>query len=128
MTLTSAHQRKVLASVTLGCWPLAFFAGVVHACGLDGELGALPQVVSASTDTPGQGANDAGCGQARADNLPVLAKLPLVQNQPDKQAVPLPPSLGAPLPARVTPPLSPLHRRPWPSGASLNTHYVRLAL
>ena len=129
MALLGTRQRHVLASITLGCWLFAVFAGVVHACGLDGEFGHSQQAVSASTDTPRQGADDAapGCEQFCADNLPVLAKIQLVADQPGEQAL-LPFSLYQPLLARVAFVPSPLHRpRPTP-GVALNTRYVRLAL
>jgi hypothetical protein len=112
----------------LGCWLFAFFVAVAHACGPDEGLYPSRQVLSASADTPCQSANDAGCGQFSAENLPVPAKLQLVQDQRGEQALLLPPSLGGQLMARLSPAPSRLHRAPLPSAASLNTRYVRLAL
>jgi hypothetical protein len=130
MALFNAHQLKVLTSVTLGCWLFAIFVGVVHACGLDGELGHTQQVVAASIDSQRQGDDDAhpGCEQFCADNLPVLAKLQAVQDQPGGQALLLPSFVGEPLLARMASVPSPLHRPHPPPGIALNTRFVRLAL
>lgn len=127
MALISAHG-KVLASVTLGCSLFAFFVGVAYACGLGGGLYPSRQVLSDSTDMPCQSANAAGYGQLCAENLPMVAKLQLVRHQPGGQALLLSASLGEPLLSRDTPAPSPLQRPHPPSGASLNTRYVRLAL
>ena len=130
MALFNAHQRKILTSVTLGCWLFAFFVGVVHACGLDGELGRSQQVVAASIDSQRHGDDDAhpGCEQCCADNLPVLVKLQSVQDQPGGQALLLPPFVVDPLLARMASVPSPLHRPHPPPGIALNTRFVRLAL
>jgi hypothetical protein len=130
MALFNAHQRKVLTSVTLGCWLFAFVVGIVHACGLDGERGRSQQVVAASIDSqrPGDGDVHSGCEQFCADNLPVLAKLQSVQDQPGGQALLLPPFVGEPLLARMASVPSPLRRPHSPPDIALNTRFVRLAL
>jgi hypothetical protein len=129
MSLLNTHQRKVVTSVTLGCWLFAFFVGVVHACGLEQALGHSQQVVAALTDSQGQGDEDAlpSCEQFCADDVPVLAKLQSVQDQPGGHALP-PPSLGDPLLVRVAAVPSPLHRPHPPPGVALITRFVRLAL
>lgn len=130
MALFSAHQRKVLTSVTLGCWLFALSVGVVHACGLDGELGHPQRAVTASTDSEDQGDDDAhpGCERFCADNLLLLAKLQSVQDQPAGQALLLAPFVGEPLLAWMAPVPSPLHRPHPPPGIAVNTRFVRLAL
>jgi hypothetical protein len=130
MALFNAHQRKILTSVTLGCWLFALFVGVVHACGLDGELGRSHHVVAVSIDSQRHGDGDAhpGCQQFCADNVPVLAKLQSVQDQPGGQALLLLPFMGEPLLARMASVPSPLHRPHPPPGIALNTRFVRLAL
>jgi hypothetical protein len=128
MALFNVHQRKVLTSVTLGCWLFALFVGVVHACGLDGELDRSQHVVAASIDSHRQSDAHPGCQQCCADNLPVLVKLQSVQDQPGGQALLLPPFVGEPLLARMASVPSPLHRPHPPPGIALNTRFVRLAL
>jgi hypothetical protein len=130
MALFNVHQRKVLTSVILGCWLFALFVGVVHACGLDGELGRSQHVVAATIDSQrhGDGDTDPGCQQCCADNLPVLVKLQSVQDQPGGQALLLPPFVSEPLLARMASVPSPLHRPHPPPGIALNTRFVRLAL
>lgn len=130
MARFNAHQRKILTSVTLGCWVFALFVGVVHACGLDEALGHSQQMVSASIDSHGQGDDDAGTGCERfcADNLPVLAKLQMVQDQPGGQALISPLRVGEPLFARMTAATSRLDRPHPPPGIALNIRFVRLAL
>jgi hypothetical protein len=129
MALFNAHHRKALTSVALGCWLFAFFAGVVHACGLDGRPGHSQRVAAASIDGQCQGDDDAhpGCEQFCADNLPVLAKQS-VQDQPGGQALLVLPFVDKPLLARMASVPSPLHRPHPPPGIALNTRFVRLAL
>jgi len=129
MALLNAHQRKVLTAIALGSWLFAFFVGVVHACGIDAESGLLQQTVSISADSQDQDDEDAlpGCEQFCADDLPLLAKLQSVQDQPGGYVLPLP-SSGAPILARVISASSPLHRRYPPPGIALITRFVRLAL
>jgi len=129
MFLLNAHQRRVVTSVTLGCWLFAFFVGVVHACGLDETLGHSQEVVTVSANSQVQGDDAAvpGCEQFCAADLPLLAKVQSVQDQPGGHALP-PPSLGEPLLVRVAWVPSPVHRPHPPPGIALITHYVRLAL
>ena len=132
MAILNAHQRKALTSLILGCWLFAFFLGVVHACGLDGEPAGSQQVVAAAVDSQDQGDGDthSGCRSFCADNLPVLAKVQSAQDQPVGPAPLVPPFAGEPLlaPVASAPVRSPLHWRNPPPGVSLNTRYVRLAL
>jgi hypothetical protein len=129
----SARHGLRLACCALpsdGCRRISLSTSVVHACGLDGELGHSQQVVAASIDSQRQGDDDAhpGCEQFCADNLPVLAKLQSVQDQPGGQALLLTPFVGEPLLARMASVPSPLHRPHPPLGIALNTRFVRLAL
>ena len=121
MALFNVHQRKVLTPVILGCWLFALFVGVVHACGLDGELGRSQHVVATSIDSQrhGDGDADPGCQQCCADNVPVLVKLQSVQDQPGGQALLLPPFVVVPLLARMASGPSPLHRLHPPPGIAL---------
>jgi hypothetical protein len=128
MALLSARQRKVLTSVTLGCWLFAFFVGVVHACGLDEDLGRSQRVVAASIDNQGDDDARLGCERFCADNLPVLAKLQSVQDQPGGQTLLLLPFSDEPLLAGMASTPSLLHRPHPPPGIALNTRFVRLAL
>jgi hypothetical protein len=125
----NAHQRKFVASLALGGWLFAFFVGVVHACGFDAEPGPLQQTVIVSPCSHDQGDKGAlpDCKQFCADDLPVLAKLQSIQDQPGGNAL-LPPSSDESLLVRVAWVQSPLHRvYPLPDIA-LNTRFVRLAL
>jgi len=129
MSLLTAHRRKVVTSVTLGCWLFAFFVGVVHACVLDEALGHTHQVVIVATDNRDIGDDHAvpGCEQFCATDVPVLAKLQSVQDQPGGHALPLP-FLDEPLLVRVASVPSPPHRPHPPPGVALITRFVRLAL
>jgi hypothetical protein len=129
MALFKAHQRKALTSVTLGCWLFALFVGVVHACGLDGELVPLQQAAAVSTNAHDQCGSDAppGCERFCTGDLPLLAKIQSVQDQPGGHAI-LAPMFGEPLWPRVVAVPSPLFRtRPAP-GIYLIARSVRLAL
>ena len=130
MTFFRARQKRIFASMALGCWLFAMFIGVVHACSLDGENGYLQDDMTASTICPGPGDDDtaAGCAQFCAGNLPVLAKIQPIADQSSEQALLLPPSFVEALPAPVTPAPLALHRLDSPPGIALNTRYVRLAL
>ena len=125
----NAHQRKVVASLALGGWLFAFFVGVAHACGLDAGLGAAHHAVTVSAvgQNPCDGDALPGCKQFCADDLPVLAKLQSIQDQPGGSAL-LPPSSGEPLLVRVAWVHSPLHRLYPPPDIAPNTRFVRLAL
>lgn len=129
MALVNAHQRKVLTSVTLGCWLFALFVGVAHACGLDAALSPLHHAVTVSVGSQDQGDEDAllGCEQFCADDLPVVAKLQLVQDHPGGHALPLP-SLGEPLIIRVAWAPSLARRLDPPPDIAPNIRFVRLAL
>ena len=131
MALFNAHRRKVLTSVTLGCWLFAFVVGIVHACGLDGEPAGSQHVIAASIDSRGcQGDGDthSGCKTFCAESVPVLAKGQSAQDQPVGPALLLQPLAAVPLLAPVASVPSPLQRRNPPPGVFLNTRYVRLAL
>jgi hypothetical protein len=129
MVTFNAHQRKVVASVALGCWLFAFFVGVVYACGLDEGLGYSQQVVTASSENQVGGDEDAlpGCERFCAEK-PVLAKLQAVQDQPEGQTLLFARFSGGSLlpPFASTP--STVHRLYPPPGIALNTRFVRLAL
>jgi hypothetical protein len=131
MALFSALQRKVLTSVTLGCWLFAFFVGVVHACVLNGELGHSQQVVSISIDSQGLDDHDAhpGCEQFCAENVPVLAQASSVAGQSGEQALlPSPPRWCVSRWVSTASPAVAMHRPHPPPGVALNTRFVRLAL
>ncbi|SRR6266567_4017144 len=130
MALFRARQKYLFASIALGCWLFAVFIGVVHACGLDGQFRSLREGVTASATGPSQGDDDTapGCEQFCAGNLPVLAKIQPVADQPGEQAVLLPLFFAEPLLAPVTAAPLALHRLRSPPGIALNTCFVRLAL
>lgn len=126
----NAHQRKVVASVALGCWLFAFLVGVVYACGPDEALGYSQQVVMASSENQAEGDEDAvpGCERFCSENMPVLAKLQAVQDQPEGQTLLFARFSGGSLLPPIASTPSTVHRLYPPPGIALNTRFVRLAL
>jgi len=118
-----------LASVTLGCWAFAFFVGVLQACGLHEALGDARHVEAASVDSHDHRDDvDPGCEGVFADDVPLLAKLTSVQDQPGGQAFVAPSRAGMPLPLAVLTASAILHRPRPPPGIAAYTLFVRLAL
>src|SRR5829696_4421136 len=98
MALLRQHRRKVVATVTLGCWLFALFVGVVHACGLDGTLSHPQASITASIADAVQGDDHVvpGCERFCADDVPVLAKVQSTNDQPSVQPLLLPTFLSQP--------------------------------
>lgn len=132
MSCFNAHRRKVITSVTLGCWLFAFFIGVVHACGQEVALDHARHggsSVMASTDSQSHDDRDVApyCEQFCIDDTPVLTSPQSGQDQPQSHAHP-PPSTGDPLWVRVFSVPPPLYRPHPPPGIALITLFGRLAL
>ena len=125
----NAHQRKVWASIALGCWLFAFLVGVVHACGLDEALGDSQHFVTASSENQVGGDENAlpGCERFCTEK-PLLAKLQTVQDQPGGQTPLFARFVGEPFLAPIASIPPTLHRPHPPPGIALNTRFVRLAL
>ena len=124
------RYRKPLSAVIAACWLFALVVSVVHACGLDADLGYASQAMAMTMSGPG-GADDGappGCAQFCAENLPLVAKLKLVQDQPSAQPM-LNSSLAVePLLTVVTPVASLLRSTDPPPAIAVYTRFVRLAL
>jgi hypothetical protein len=129
MSFLNTRQRKVVTSVALGCWLFAFFVGVIHACGLNEGIDHSQQASAIVIDCQSQGDDDGvpDCERFCANNLPVLAKLQSVQDQPGGTALPAP-FLGQPFLVRLGTLPPALHRSHPPPAVALITRFVRLAL
>jgi hypothetical protein len=128
MAVFNARQRKIVTSVALGCWLLAFVVGVIHACGLDEAIGHTHQGVTVSTGSQGGDADaEPGCDQFCANDIPLLAKPQPGQDQPMAPAV-LPHFLGEPLLVRTSSVPPSLQRQHPPPDVALIIRFVRLAL
>lgn len=124
------RQRKPLAAMVIGCWLFALFVSVANACGFNADLAqtarAEAMAMSGQPDTDESGSP--ACKQFCADDLPVLAKIKLVQDQASAQALPVSPLSVAPVLAGGLNAVPPLRSRQPPPGIALNIRFVRLAL
>ena len=74
------------------------------------------------------GSASPGCRQFCADDLPVLAKIKGIQDQPTGQPILLSTYLDVPLPIRVKPTARRLQSPDPPSGIAINIRFARLTL
>ena len=77
------RQRKLIISVSLGCWLFAFFLGVVNACEVAGELAASHR--TATHDHDHGDSTTTGCEHFCADNPPISAKAKTFWDQGGEQ-------------------------------------------
>lgn len=128
-TTPHANPRKTLATIMLGCWLFAFFAGVVHACGLAEHPAPPSPSNSAASCLHGHGNEHSvpGCKQFRANDSPLLAQPQSLQDPPGSPLF-FPATLFEARWARaLSAPRLPLHPHP-PRGVAHRTRLVRLAL
>ena len=124
------RKRTGLAALCFAVWFFSFAVGAAHACGVlpvDHEHAAVSFALRASAE-PTDSNGDAACVKFCADDVPLVAKLTAVQDQPSGQALLLPALLSKPLLTGVAPVASLSHRPRPPPGIALNTRFVRLAL
>lgn len=128
MTFARRHRRSV-ASLVLGMWLLAMFVGIANAC-LPGQGAAAHPAAHQSMamgDHHQDGSAPPDCAQFCNDDLPLFAKLKLVQDLPAAQ-----PLLVTPfdVPAAVDPStrVVPTHLAHPPPDVPLYLRSLRLAL
>ena len=129
MSCIRARHRRPLAAAALACWLFALGVSIAHACGLDAYLGDANE--SQSMAMSGQGGDESstrGCQRFCADDVPLLAKIKLVQDQASAQ--PLLVSLRSiePLVTSAAPTVSPWRAPQPPPGIAVSIRFVRLAL
>ena len=129
MSCIRARHRRPLAAAALACWLFALGVSIAHACGLDAYLGDANEIQSMAMS--GQGGDESsppGCPRFCADDVPVLAKIKLVQDQAGAQ--PLLVSLDSIQPpvTAVPPPVSRSRAPQPPPGIAVTIRFVRLAL
>ncbi len=81
------RHRKPLASLFLGVWLFALFAGVASACLTDeaAETAQMSGMAMGMGQHDGDHAKPSGCEQFCKTDIPLLTKLQLVQDQPAGQ-------------------------------------------
>jgi hypothetical protein len=124
------RYRKPIAAVVTACWLFALAASVVHACGLDANLGQASLAQTMNMSGPGGDDDTAppGCDQFCADDFPLLAKLKLVQDQSGTQPLLISLSSVEPMPTSEATVAS-LSRSPDPPPVvAVNIRFLRLAL
>jgi hypothetical protein len=124
------RQQHVVARLVLAAWLFALFASVVHACGLDENVGQLVLVEAA--DFGGQHRStdcaSGACEKFCADDLTLLAKVKTAEDPPTGLALAMPTVFGEAFRVAAAPPASRLPSPDPPPGAAINTRFVRLAL
>ena len=83
MILFRRRLRKLIISVSLGCWLFAFFLGVVNACEVAGELAAASSYHIATHDH--DDATTTACEHFCADNPPIVVKAKTFPEQGGEQ-------------------------------------------
>jgi hypothetical protein len=128
MALLRTRHRKILASITLGCWLFAFLVGIASACGLDDErMHSWAAVAATESQGHGDDAKVPGCEQFRATDLPALTKIQSAQDLPGGPTLAPAPFIEVlPAWASVTP--KPMRWTHPPPDIALYTRFVRLAL
>jgi len=123
------RYRKPLAAVAMACWMFALAVSVIHACGLDADLGQAPRAEAMTMNGQGDtGSTSSGCDQFCADDFPLLAKLKLVQDQASAQPLLVSLPSVAPMPTSQAT-VAFLSRSPDPPPVvAVNTRFIRLAL
>lgn len=130
MGVFGKHRRKVLTPFILAFWLFAISVSVVHACGLDENIGDAGQGMAASMsshDGSDDGASPA-CEKFCSDAFPVLTKLKAVQDPPTGQALLVPALVGESFRIAAAPVSSLLPSPDPPPGIAVNIRFVRLAL
>ena len=130
MGVFGKRRRKAFTPFILAFWLFAIYVSVVHACGLDENIGDASQGMAAtmsSHDGSDDGASPA-CEKFCSDDFPVLAKVKAVQDPPTGQPLLVSALVGdsfriaaAPVPSLLTSPDP-------PPGIAVNIRFVRLAL
>jgi len=131
MGVFSRRRRKWVAPLTLALWSFALFVGIVHACGLDQDLGHQAPSRMMDVGIPDTSHNDGtspACEKFCADDFPLLAKVKAVQDPPTGQVL-LGPGMVGESSRPIIPQVSSLFSSPRPPpGIDINTRFVRLAL
>lgn len=126
---TLPRHGRTFVKLCLGAWLLLLAAGVANACNWQGDLGDDGGTVMASAaafDHDGD-TLPPGCEDARGDQIAVIAKLQVVQDQPAGPALLASPAtvMAPPTPAGVF--LAAVERRP-PPGVPVPILLLRLHL
>lgn len=124
------RYRKPIAAFVAACWVFALAASVVHACGLDEDLGYANQAEAMSMAGGGKAHDCAqpGCREFCANDVSVVAKLKLVQDQASAQPLLISLPSVQPTPTSEAT-VGSLSRSPDPPPlVAVNIHFVRLAL
>ena len=80
------RQRKTITGVALGVWLFALFVGIAHACGwAEPSIAAVHAVAASASQHSSDEGRPAGCEQFCKSDIPVVAKLPSLGDQPDAQ-------------------------------------------
>jgi hypothetical protein len=123
------RHRKPLASLFLGVWLFALFAGIASACLTDeaANTAQMSGMAMAMGQHDGNHAKPPGCEQFCKSDTPLLTKLQLVQDQPAGQPllVASVDVLSMPLVARSA---ASAHRAHAPPDVPLLLRTLRLAL
>lgn len=81
---SSRQQRQAVTGVLL-VWLFALFAGIAHACSAPPMPAPLHALAASAGERSSQDASAAGCKQFCKADLPVVTKLPPMDDQPDAQ-------------------------------------------
>lgn len=128
MTCFHRRQRKTLAAMVVACWLFTLFVGVAHACGLDGDLGHTSPIEAMTKNGHADDGTPPACNQFCANDLPILAKIKLVQDQSSAQSLIISLLAVEPIITSGFPVASLFPSPDPPPGIAVNTHFVRLAL
>ena len=111
------------------CWLFALGVSIAHACGLDAYLSDANKVDAMAMSGQGDGdETPPGCQRFCADDVPVLPKIKLVQDQASAQPLLISLRSIEPLVAGAPPTIFPWRAPQPPPGIAASIRFVRLAL
>lgn len=126
---TLRRHRRTFAKVCLAAWLFLLVAGAAYACGWQGDLrpGGGAATTSAAAPNPEGDTLPPGCEDACKDQIAVIAKLQVVQDQPAGPALITSPATVIAPPALAGDLRTTAEQRP-PPGVPIPILFLRLHL
>lgn len=82
MNKREGKGNKTIIALALGLWVFAQFVGIAHACGWHEDC-AISASATSTCEHPSDAGSLTGCEQFCKTDVPVVAKLPQLPDQPD---------------------------------------------